>query len=903
VPTREEVEEVQGTLNVTYHDPKIKPAVDPTPDLSHVRPLIDRLVQVASNSIDGKFVVAGLGEDPGTDLRLVPEFVHVSNRLSRDAKREALLEAIKRIAQRPGANAYLMPALARADLPDGTKPTEKDIIGVLAVVSDFDAKQEPATRHARLPTDPHAEVETSTGNFQTWIFFDRPYAAADVKPVLVALAAKTGDDCKSVEHLFRVPGCLNWPNKRKREKLARSAIPERATLAVVPEDWHTGNTLAELTAAMLAKWPDVFKAQKASGNQGTGADFDWLQSNGTDWRPFNFGLAHEHLSNPSYAEDRSKGAFHFMKLAIRRGYTPEQLFTSLMEQGAAGAPLMEHYSGTDSGIDEARVRADIMRAFTKQDRPQRTKTSANVFHAVEAEAETGAAGADIRVIQIHGGDLPQVVNEAEAALIEREADIFQRGSMIVRPSLERIEAADRRSDKATRLIPIKLPGMMEQLTACATFQRYSKQSGAWYAVDCPPGVAAAYLERDGLWKLRTLAGVVNCPTLRPDGTIVDQPGYDKATGLLYVPARGAEFPAIPAQPTKEDATAALGRLKSLIGTFPFTNDASRAAALSGMLTALVRRSLPTAPMHAFTAPVAGSGKSKLVDLASMLAIGSLAPVIAQGGSDEETEKRLGSALIAGDAVVSLDNCDEPLQGVLLCQALTQQVLNIRILGQSRNAVVPSNAAIYATGNNLTVAGDMTRRVLMCAIDPAMERPELREFKSDPVEVLRVSRGTHVAAALTILRAFVVAGKPAQTKALGGFEDWSRLVCNALVWLGEADPCVTMDSIRAKDPKREQLAKLIYFWNAVLGGKPVTTKQVIDAARPGAGDMEAKSGLREALEAIAGRFTRGPNTLDPERLGKYLGRHVDQVIDGHAIVRHGKAQHGKQLWRIKQSEEW
>jgi putative DNA primase/helicase len=77
-------------------------------------------------------------------------------------------------------------------------------------------------------------------------------------------------------------------------------------------------------------------------------------------------------------------------------------------------------------------------------------------------------------------------------------------------------------------------------------------------------------------------------------------------------------------------------------------------------------------MHAFTAPVAGSGKSKLVEVASIIATGHEAPVIAPGATEEELEKRLGGALLAGDTVIALDNCDAPLGGVLLCQALTRR---------------------------------------------------------------------------------------------------------------------------------------------------------------------------------------------------------------------------------------
>ena len=66
--------------------------------------------------------------------------------------------------------------------------------------------------------------------------------------------------------------------------------------------------------------------------------------------------------------------------------------------------------------------------------------------------------------------------------------------------------------------------------------------------------------------------------------------------------------------------------------------------LGAMLTALDRRSMATAPLHAFTAPVAGSGKSLLVDIAAALTTGQPAPVISQGRTEEELEKRLGAAL-------------------------------------------------------------------------------------------------------------------------------------------------------------------------------------------------------------------------------------------------------------------
>ena len=180
-------------------------------------------------------------------------------------------------------------------------------------------------------------------------------------------------------------------------------------------------------------------------------------------------------------------------------------------------------------------------------------------------------------------------------------------------------------------------------------------------------------------------------------------------------------------------------------------------ALSALLTILDRRSMSAAPLHAFTSPAAGTGKSLLVDVAAVLAINQPMPVISQGRTEEELEKRLGAALLAGDIAIALDNCDDPLQSTFLCQALTQQRLNIRVLGASKNVETPVNAAMYATGNNLTIVGDLTRRTIVCSLDAHCERPELRTFGGNMLETVRVDRGRLVAAALTVLRAWHVAG--------------------------------------------------------------------------------------------------------------------------------------------------
>jgi len=439
-----------------------------------------------------------------------------------------------------------------------------------------------------------------------------------------------------------------------------------------------------------------------------------------------------------------------------------------------------------------------------------------------------------------------------------------------------ISIADDQETLGLRLVQVKLNHMIERFTAAADFQKFDKRSNKWVSIDCPEKVAATYLERIGSWRLPMLTGIVNAPTLRPDGSLLDQPGYDRATGILYDPM-GTSFGSIPELPTRDDARAAIAELKSLIAEFPFVDDPSRSVALSGILTTVIRRSISRAPLHALTAPVMGAGKSKLVNLASMVATGHEAPVIASGKTEEEMEKRLGAALIAGDVVISIDNIEHPLGGELLCQAITEATLSIRILGKSTNAAVPNNAAFFATGNNLTIVGDMTRRAILCSLDPQCERPELREFVyEDPIEIVRRDRARFVLAALTPLRAFHIAGRPQQAPSLGSFEAWSRWIRDTLIWLGEADPCETMERVRTADPKLAALANILHQWDRVISDQRVSVSEIIDAATlardgfelPGRNFLNPE--LREALLLVAG----DAGAINSKRLGRWLSSNKD-----------------------------
>ncbi len=296
-------------------------------------------------------------------------------------------------------------------------------------------------------------------------------------------------------------------------------------------------------------------------------------------------------------------------------------------------------------------------------------------------------------------------------------------------------------------------------------------------------------------------GVTMTPTLSRD-----LPGYDPETGLLLAFNEG-DFPSGPAHPTKEDAREALALLEHPLREFPFIDRVATSVTLSAILCGVVRRQLRTCPLHAFTAPAAGTGKTKLAEIVGIIATGVAPSGISYSRNAEENEKRLQAILRYCDPVFLIDNVTEDLEGDFLCTALTQETITFRPLGLSEKVCVSTRSLFLATGNNLGIRGDLSRRCVICRLDARTANPEERAFDFDATDEVMRDRPSLVTAALTVLRAYIAAGRPVPLKAVGSFENWS-LVRGALVWLGWPDPADTISLIKSEDTEALERATLL-----------------------------------------------------------------------------------------------
>ncbi len=497
------------------------------------------------------------------------------------------------------------------------------------------------------------------------------------------------------------------------------------------------------------------------------------------------------------------------------------------------------------------------------------------------------------LIRTSGGNLHIEASEGEAALLAAGRPIYQRGDSLVRPAMQIVAAARGRSTHAASLVEIGAAGLTDALCQVATWERFDKRSKEWVEINPPAAVAATILSRVGEWRFPRIAGVITTPTLRPDGSLLSEPGYDATTRLYHMADPALVLRPSVHAPTRQQAEAALKLLDELLTEFPFVDDVSKAAALSGIITAVVRGCMPVAPLHAFRAFTAGTGKSYLADVASAISTGRPCPVSSAGRDEAETEKRLVAMLLAGFPICCLDNVNDELGGDLLCQAVERPLIRLRPLGASHTVEVESRATFFATGNALRVRGDMVRRTVVCGLDAKVERPELRDFKADPIARILDNRGLFVSACIVIVRAFATLGGADRLKPIASYAEWSDLVRSALVWLGCEDPAASMLTAREDDPELTELREMLTLWSAALGEAPMTAKEVADAVNR---REETQMGeptdyrfpdFRDALLRLVGE--RGE--INTKRLGRWLLSREGRIVGGQRFTRATTQGHG------------
>lgn len=537
-----------------------------------------------------------------------------------------------------------------------------------------------------------------------------------------------------------------------------------------------------------------------------------------------------------------------------------------------------------------RKRADVLRAdgYLTDAKPRNRETTKPTAGAGAVAAEAGAVR-DRQTIMLRD-ELGPVTDEAEAALLaDPDAGIFVRARQlvrIVRDTGERRRGLVRAPDSPV-IQSLPLDALRERIDRAADWVRFDARAKTERPVLPPEWVARTLASRPA-WRFPYLAGVIEAPTMRPDGELLTAHGYDAGSGLMLYPA--GDFPAILERPTQPDAIAAAARLLEPFADFPFLAATDRAAVLAAVLSIVARPAIDgCVPLFAVRAPAPGTGKSLLADVVCLIGTGRPAARMPLPREDGELQKVILTVAMEGSPAVLLDNVDGALGSHSLASAITASDWEGRLLGQSLKVTAPLRAVWIATGNGLTFRGDLGRRVTTIDLDAQLEHPEDRGDFTHPdlLGWTRQHRPQLVADALTLLRAYHVAGRPKHGKARkGSFEAWDDLVRGACVWVGLGDPEAGTERIRAEDDSDlAALGAVLEAWREAFGIAPKTAAEAVTVATEG-------TPLRDALLSITGR-----EKLDTRTLGYALRRVRGRIVGGLRLTQAGESRASGARWVV------
>lgn len=499
------------------------------------------------------------------------------------------------------------------------------------------------------------------------------------------------------------------------------------------------------------------------------------------------------------------------------------------------------------------------------------------------------------------------VNDEVSARLWTLAELYQRGGELVRV----LRPGRKDLSNAPRIQSLPRATLRESMTKVV---RFLKETSSGLKPQHPPVWCVDAVAARGTWpEMPVLRSVVEWPVLCPDGSVLQDEGFDEQTGLLFLPQE--EFEKVADQPSGDEVRQALDDLLDLVHDFPFAGPEHRSAWLAALLTPFARYAFdgPT-PFFLVDKNVRGSGGSMLCDVISVLATGRIAPKTTQVVDENEERKRITGIAKAGDPFVVIDNISRPFGNGVLDAALTTTVWKERILQESNTPEYPLLAIWMGSGNNVQIRAhaDTFRRIQPMRLESPLQNPETRtEFKyPELVQHCLEMRRHYVWAALTLLRAFCASGAGPKMKieSWGSYSGWSNLVRKCLVWLGLEDPYKAHKSLMERaDRTATGLELLVMGWKQMLEEQRVESCTVREAWSWLSEDMELKQRkiigelrflqLHEALQDLCkGKDKGGLPTASG--IGYVLRQYQQRPSNGYRLEAGKYTESGIQTWTVK-----
>jgi len=316
------------------------------------------------------------------------------------------------------------------------------------------------------------------------------------------------------------------------------------------------------------------------------------------------------------------------------------------------------------------------------------------------------------------------------------------------------------------------------------------------------------------------------------------------------------------------------------------------------------------PGFGFDAPVAGTGKTLLAQSIGQLMVSPDQPILtyADDGSksDDETRKRLFSALMSGQKCMLIDNIQKTFDSSSLSTYTTSSVYTDRKLGGNSNRSFPSKMLILLTGNNLALSKDLERRFPLCRIDAQTENMQTRKFSIRPISYVKSHRLELVMAGLTLIKGWLCTqeyktGKMMVHREIESFDEWDSLVGQTVAWIAEqkwahidgkkqfCDVAPAFTGTYRANPEEEALASLLAELFKHFDNNSFTSADVLEKSlKP-----EGKS-LADCILMLS-----SSDKLNTVSIGKLFSKRNDLILNGLTLKPLPKIKRGA-VWKIQKS---
>lgn len=507
---------------------------------------------------------------------------------------------------------------------------------------------------------------------------------------------------------------------------------------------------------------------------------------------------------------------------------------------------------------------------------------------------------DLAEIDINNKHIREITSEALQALISKNTPpttYVRSGALVI------IRVDEKNYPMIEEMSESTLRGRLDR---SADYVRITKKKDETITKPVnPPMEVVKDILTLGEWKFPPLEGIIECPNLRPDGTVIFDEGYDIPTHLYHHLAKDLRITPIPECPSRQDTIEAVNLLTEVIADFPFVDTSSTANALGLMLTPFVRPAIKgKVPLAIIDAPQAGTGKTLLASTVALIATGHDHAIMTMPKNEEEVRKKITSSLMIGTRIITIDNLSGPLSSGELASVLSAPEWSDRILGRSQMTRLPQWATWMATGNNVTLGGDIPRRCYWIKLDAKKSQPwDRNEFcHPDLAGWVKENRGALIWAALTIARSWFVAGCPqSNSRIIGGFSDWSKVIGGILAYAGVDGFLGNLDTMyKQTDDDSQEWEVFLVKLNNHFDGKSFKVSDVCE--------MFIKNILLR--EYIPGSLWR--NIKDDDVDSGSFRQSLGISFKKHSERRYGNSQiyiikdsndnnHGVARWRIHQGE--